>query len=155
MLRWLDRLVETLLGVVLAVLVLVGVGQVLGRLLFSNPLAWALEASIVLLVWATMLAGYVGVRRNSHLSADFAGIAFSARTRWRLELAGLLLCVGFTLTYGWVSFRVIDAMDGIPFAALPVGQPVLYWSLPVSAALMVVAFVQRVRAHWALRPAGV
>ena len=30
MLRWLDRLVETLLGVVLAVLVLVGVGQVLG-----------------------------------------------------------------------------------------------------------------------------
>lgn len=151
-LRALDRTVETLLGVVLAVLVLIGGAQVLGRYLLATPMAWAMEASIVLMVWATMLAGYVGVRRNVHLSADFAGLAMKPVTRWMFELASLLLCVVFVCVYGWTSLVVIDAMEGIPFTALPVTQPVLYWSLPASAVLMLVAFAARLHAHLGQRP---
>lgn len=152
MLKTLDAVIETLLGGVLAVLVLVGAGQVLARVVFSVSMAWALEASIVLMVWATLLAGYAGVRRNSHLSADFAGVTLTPATRWKVELVSLALCVVFTVVYGLSSFKVIDAMDGIPFASLPFGQPVLYWALPVSAVLMLLAFAVRIRHHWALRP---
>lgn len=154
MLRWLDLAVEWLLAALLAVLVAIGGAQVVWRYLLGNPLSWVLEASVILMVWATMLAGYVGVRRNIHLSADFAGLRWGTGTRWWLELASLLLCLAFVLIYGSASFKVIDAMEGIPFASVPLTQPALYWSLPVGAALMALALGQRLRGHWATRPGG-
>jgi TRAP-type transport system small permease protein len=152
MLRLLDRSIEALLTAILAVLVAIAGAQVVWRYLLDSPLSWVLEASIVLMVWATMLAGYVGVRRNSHLSADFLGVSMRAATRWWLDLASLGLCLVFVAVYGWVSLEVIDAMEGIGFPSLPIGQPVLYWSLPTSAALMALALIVRMREHIGRRP---
>jgi TRAP-type C4-dicarboxylate transport system permease small subunit len=152
LLAGLDRFVEWLLGSVLAVLVIVGGAQVLFRFVLHSPLSWALEASVILLVWATMLSGYIGVRRDCHLSADFLGLKMNPLSRWRLQMVSLVLCLVFVAVYGWTSVAVIDAMEGISFTALPVTQPVLYWSLPVSAALMAVALLVRLRAQLGQRP---
>jgi TRAP-type C4-dicarboxylate transport system permease small subunit len=150
MLRLLDRIVEALLGAALVALLAIGGAQIFWRFVLNNPLSWALEASIVLLVWATMLSGYIGVRRNTHLSADFMGYAMRPITRWRLDLASLLLCVVFVAVYGWTSLAVIDAMSGIGFPSIPLPQTALYWALPVSAVLMALALAVRIRAHWPL-----
>lgn len=151
-LRWLDRAIEALLGAALLGLVAIGAAQIFCRFVLGRPLSWVLEASILGLVWATMLSGYLGVRRDTHLSADFLGWSGGERMRWGRDLVGLLLCLGFTATYGIVSWPVIDAMSGIGFTSIPVGQPVLYWSLPVSAALMALAFLDRLLRHFARRP---
>jgi TRAP-type C4-dicarboxylate transport system permease small subunit len=143
----LDRAVEFLLGAILAVLVAIGGLQVVFRFVLDNPLAWVLEVSVILMVWATMLSGYVGVRRNSHLSADFLGVSMKPVTRWALDGVTLLLCVAFLAVYGWTSLDVIDAMEGIPFTSIPVTQPALYWSLPAGAVLMAVAFGARLAHH--------
>jgi TRAP-type C4-dicarboxylate transport system permease small subunit len=71
-------------------------------------------------------------------------------SRWqpanrRAALASLALSAGFVLLLGWKSFEVIDAMEGISFTSIPVGQPVMYWALPVGSALMLVAFAQALR----------
>ena len=153
MLKLLDQAVEWLLAAVLAVLVAIGGAQVVYRFALNSPLSWVEEVSIVLMVWATLLCGYVGVRRNIHLSADFAGFDMKPGTRWALELVGLVLCLVFVGVYGVSSLKVIDAMDGIPFTSIPLKQPVLYWSLPVSAVLMAVALLERVRLHLRQRPA--
>ena len=152
-LRWLDRVVESALALALLALVVVGAAQVFWRFALGSPLTWSLEASILLLVWATMLSGYVGVRRDSHLSADFMGWTGSPRARWWRDLLALVLSVVFVAVYGISSLKVIDAMEGISFTSIPVGQPVLYWSLPASAVLMAVAFAARLHAHWAARAA--
>ena len=55
------------------------------------------------------------------------------------------MCIGFAAILVWTSFEVIDAMEGIPFASLPVGQPWLYWSLPVGAGLMLIALADALR----------
>ena len=154
MLTALDRVVEWLLALVLALLVAIGGGQVLLRFVFHSPLSWALESSVILLVWATLLSGYVGVRRDCHLSADFLGLQMSSFTRWRLQVASLVLCLVFVAVYGWTSMVVIDAMEGIPFTSLPITQPVLYWSLPISAVLMAIALLDRLRLRVAQRPTG-
>lgn len=153
LLRWLDAAVEAVLTALLAVLVVVGGAQVVWRFVLGNPLSWVMEASVLLMVWATMLAGYVGVRRNSHLSADFAGFRTNPRVRWWMDLASLVLCLVFVAVYGISSLKVIDAMDGIPFASIPVGQPWLYWSLPAGAVLMALALAERVLGHLAVRKA--
>ena len=145
--RVLDRAVEFTLGAILAVLVAIGGLQVVFRFVLDNPLAWVLEVSVILMVWATMLSGYVGVRRNSHLSADFLGVTMKPATRWALDGLTMLLCLVFLAVYGWTSLDVIDAMEGIPFTSIPVTQPALYWSLPAGAVLMAVAFGARLAHH--------
>lgn len=145
--RWLDLAVEWLLAAVLGVLVLIGAAQIIWRYALGNPLSWVLETSVILMVWATMLCGYVGVRRNIHLSADFAGFRWRPRVRWWLELASLLLCLAFVVVYGGASIEVVDSMEGIPFTSVPLTQPALYWSLPVGAALMAFALLERLRRH--------
>jgi TRAP-type C4-dicarboxylate transport system permease small subunit len=149
---WLDRLVEALLTAVLALLVIIGGAQIVWRFVLNNPLSWAIETSIILMVWATMLSGYVGVRRNVHLSADFAGMSLRPAARWYLDLVSLLLCGVFVAVYGWASLVVIDSMEGIPFTSIPVTQPALYWSLPVSAVLMALALLDRMWRHVGQRP---
>ena len=139
----LDRVVVALLG--LALLILVGIGgtQIVLRETLGTPLPWAMELSVLIMIWATMLTGYVGVRRNAHLSADFLGLSTSERTRRVLTTLSLLLSLLFVLVYGWQSRLVIDAMEGSPFTSLTVTQPVLYWSLPVGAFLMALALLHR------------
>lgn len=144
----LDKAIEWLLAGLLAVLVLIGGAQVVARYLLGNPLSWVIEASVLLMVWATMLAGYTGVRRNIHLSADFAGLGMRPATRWWLDAASLVLCLVFVGVYGVASLKVVDAMEGIPFTSLPITQPALYASLPVGAALMALALVVRLSSHW-------
>ena len=78
----------------------------------------------------------------------------AARRRWLLDVFTLLLFLVVLAVYGWTSLEVIDAMEGIPFTSIPVTQPVLYWSLPVGAALMAVAFIVRLREHAKKPPAG-
>ena len=146
-LKPIDRGVEWLLAAVLAVLVVIGGAQIVWRFVLNDPLPWVVESSVLLMIWATMLSGYVGVRRNVHLSADFTGLRMSAATRWWLDLLCLALCLLFVAVYGVGSLKVIDAMDGIPFTSIPLQQPVLYWSLPVGAALMAVALLARIRTH--------
>lgn len=153
-LRLLDRTIEWLLAAVLAALVIIGGAQIVWRFVLNNPLPWVVESSVLLMVWATMLSGYVGVRRNVHLSADFTGLRMTPATRWWLDLLCLLLCLVFVAVYGLGSLKVIDAMDGIPFTSIPLEQPVLYWSLPVGAALMAVALLARVRNHLDVRQEG-
>ncbi len=141
--KLLDRVVVALLGLSLLTLVLVGGAQIALRLIVGIPLPWATEFSVVLMIWATMLTGYVGVRRDSHLSADFLGLSMSDGTRRALRVLALALSLLFVATYGWQSRLVIDAMEGIPFTSIPLTQPALYWSLPVGAALMALALVEK------------
>jgi len=149
LLGWLDRAVTVLLGLALLFLVLVGGGQILLRSLAGIPLPWATEFSVVVMIWATMLTGYVGVRRDCHLSADFLGLNMSERKRALLRTVALLLSLLFVAVYGWESRLVIDAMEGIPFTSMPITQPVLYWSLPVGAGLMALALLHKLWQQWA------
>ena len=145
MLKLLDRTIEFALGLLITGLVGTAFLQVVARYVFSRPFAWVLELDVLLLVWAALLAGYVGVRRNAHMAVDFFVQRWRPANRRRTALASLLLSAGFCALLCWKSIEVIDAMEGIAFTSLPVGQPVMYWSLPVGSALMFIAFAQALR----------
>jgi TRAP-type C4-dicarboxylate transport system permease small subunit len=144
MLKLLDRAVEILIGLIAAALLVTAFGQVIARYVFGQPFTWVLELDVILLVWLTMLAGYIGVRRNLHMAVDFVVAKWPPGLRRAMEWAALLASAGFTAVLLWASFPVIDAMEGIGFTALSVGQNWMYWSLPVGAALMLVAFAAEI-----------
>ena len=140
MLKLLDRAVAALIGLIAAALLVTAFGQVIARYVFARPFTWVLEFDVVLLVWLTMLAGYIGVRRNLHMAVDFVVAKWPPRARRAAALASLLLSAGFTGVLLWASFPVIDAMEGMEFVALGAAQNWMYWSLPAGAALMLIAF---------------
>lgn len=139
MLRVLDRVVEFLLGALSVALIAMTFAQVVARYALGRPFTWVLELSVLLLVWVTLLAGYVGVRRNAHMAVDAFIATWSARNRHRMAIANQLLCLAFVLVCGWKSFEIIDAMQGLAFTSLALGQPAMYWALPVGCGLMALA----------------
>lgn len=146
MLKILDRAVEVLLGLIAVALVATAFGQVIARYAFSRPFAWLLEVDVLLLVWATMFAGYVGVRRGAHMAVDSFVASWSGHSRRRLRIANHLLCLAFVALCGWKSHEVIDAMEGMTFTSIPIGQPAMYWALPVGCALMALALASELAA---------
>jgi TRAP-type C4-dicarboxylate transport system permease small subunit len=140
--RALDRLVEFALGALSIALVATAFAQVVARYVFSRPFPWMLELDIFLLVWATYLSGYVGIRRDCHLRVTFLLERMSAERRRRAERLNRVLAIVFVTLLGVKSFDVIAAMSGITFTALPLGMDVLYWSLPISSGLMLVALIE-------------
>ncbi len=153
MLKLLDRAVAALIGLIAAALLVTAFGQVIARYVFGQPFTWVLELDVILLVWLTMLAGYIGVRRNLHMAVDFVAAKWSPGARRAAALASLLLSAGFTGVLLWASFPVIDAMEGTAFPALGVANNWMYWSVPVGAALMLVAFAAELARHFAAPPA--
>jgi TRAP-type C4-dicarboxylate transport system permease small subunit len=151
MLKLLDRAVAALIGLIAAALLVTAFGQVIARYVFGQPFTWVLELDVILLVWLTMLAGYIGVRRNLHMAVDFVTAKWGPRARRAAALASLLLSAGFTGVLLWASFPVIDAMEGMGFTALGVAQNWMYWSVPVGAALMLVAFAVELARRFADR----
>jgi C4-dicarboxylate transporter DctQ subunit len=151
MLKLLDRAVAALIGLIATALLVTAFGQVIARYVFNRPFTWVLELDVILLVWLTMLAGYVGVRCNLHMAVDFVAAKWSPGARRWAALASLLLSAGFTGVLLWASFPVIDAMEGMGFVALGVAQNWMYWSVPVGAALMLVAFAAEIPRRFAGR----
>ena len=145
MLKLLDRAVAAAIGLIAAALLATAFGQVIARYVFNRPFTWVLELDVVLMVWLTLLAGYIGVRRNLHMAVDFVVAKWPPRARRGAEIGSLLLSAGFTGVLLWAGFPVIDAMEGMEFVALGAAQNWMYWSLPVGAALMLVAFAAELR----------
>jgi TRAP-type C4-dicarboxylate transport system permease small subunit len=144
----LDRVVESLIGLILVVLVVTAFGQVVARYVFSRPFTWVLETDIFLMLWATFLSGYVGVRRDLHLRVDYFVERMSPPNRRRAALVSRVLCIVFVTVMGVRSLEVVRAMDGIYFTSIPLGMDVLYWSLPVGAALMLLALLEGLLREW-------
>jgi TRAP-type C4-dicarboxylate transport system permease small subunit len=139
MLRALDRAVEALLGLIAVALIATAFGQVVARYVFSRPFTWVLELGVLLVVWAAMLAGYLGVRRNAHMAVDMLVARASAANRRRIALVNQALCMMFVGLCGWKSLDVIEAMQGMRFTSIPLELPVMYWALPAGCGLMLVA----------------
>jgi TRAP-type C4-dicarboxylate transport system permease small subunit len=144
MLRLLDRAVESALALLSLLLIATAFAQVVARYALSRPFTWVLELDVLLLVWLTLLSGYVGVRRGAHMASDFALNRLAAAARRRIAIVSQLLCAAFVALAGWKSFEIVDAMQGMAFASIPVGQPAMYWSLPVGMGLMLLAIVAEI-----------
>ena len=121
---------------------------VVARYVFGRPFTWVLETDIFLMVWATFLSGYVGVRRDLHLRVDYFVERMSPTNRRRAALASRMLCIVFVTIMGVRSLDIVRAMDGIYFTSIPLGMDVLYWSLPVGAGLMLLALLEGLLRDW-------
>ena len=135
-LRWLDRFLARLedwliIAMVATITSLLGLGVVL-RYVFNDPLTWAEEFVITLLVWAVMLGVPSALRSQMHIRIDVMILRLSGTARRLVGgiacLAGLaIMCTaiyaGYSHTVGVWNSRtpMLGFSMGWIFLAMPVG----------------------------------
>ena len=82
----LDRLLESIVVTVVAVLVADVIWQVFTRLVLKNPSKWTEELAVFMLIWVAMLGSAVALERGAHLGIDYFTGKLSARVKQYTEL---------------------------------------------------------------------
>jgi len=137
------RLVKTILGAIMAVIVAITIAAVWWRYVMNAPIAWTEQVSNMLFVWTVFLGSAVLYREKLHIGVDmfvkmlparFSGVAF-----WAIETANLVFIV-VLFVYGLKL-----SLDVLPqtYGALALSPPVDFFAARVACGLMILYCVEK------------
>jgi TRAP-type C4-dicarboxylate transport system permease small subunit len=138
------RIVKAILGAIMAIIVLITLAAVWWRYVINAPIAWTEQVSNMLFVWTVFLGSAVLYREKLHIGVDmfvnmlpqrFSGLAF-----WFIEICNLIFIVTLFIYGLKLSIDVIPQTYG----ALDITPAVYYFAAPVSCALMILYFIEKI-----------
>ncbi len=143
----LDKALEILVMVVVAVLVVDVLWQVFTRYVLKNQSSWTDELAIFLLIWVALLGAAVALNRGAHLGIDYFVGKLDKKTRLFAEIFAFF-CVAcfafFVMVLGGIDL-VRTLVQPSPFLGIRMGY--VYLAVPVSGGFMLLysalAFVER------------
>ena len=147
LLRWWDRLEETLVGLLGLVALVIGVLQVAGR--YFDParaISYAEEVIVYLIIWAIMIVSSQLVRRDGHVRPDLVLRLLPPRYLRIVEIFNCLVAVVFCSALIWYGWQIVDTsllIDETSSTDLQFPMWIYYLALPVGSALMLVRYVMR------------
>lgn len=139
----LTRLASNLIGALIGAIVVITLAAVWWRYVVNDPISWTEQISRIFFVWVTFLGAAVLYRDKSHIVIDMflemMPTAIKSALVWLIEFAVLLFIVVFFF-YGLKL-----SIDTLPhrFGALDISPASFYFAAPVSAAMMLLFFIER------------
>jgi TRAP-type C4-dicarboxylate transport system permease small subunit len=131
-----SKILEYAVGVLFLTLAAITFAQVFFRYLLKNPLTWAHEVDIILMVWAVWLGAAVGIYRKAHLRITLLSERFSKEVQRVLALSIDLLVLIFLIAVGIKGIGVVRSMEGMTFTSVDLPRGLMFAAAPVGAALM-------------------
>ncbi|MDI6447711.1 TRAP transporter small permease [Anaerobaca lacustris] len=131
----LDRSLEVLVMVVVAVLVLDVLWQVFTRFILNDPSTWTEELAVFLLIWVSLLGAAVALGRGAHLGIDYFVGKLPERTRLATEVFVFFCVAAFSLLVmliGGVDLVRSTLELGQESPALGVRMGYVYLAVPIS-----------------------
>ncbi|MEA2739324.1 MAG: C4-dicarboxylate transporter, DctQ subunit [Acetobacteraceae bacterium] len=142
-----DTIERTLVGILGALAMIVGIVQVLGRYFFpALAISWAEEVIVYLVVWGVMIISSQLVRSDGHVRPDLVlRLVRPQGQRW-LEafncVVALVFCGGM-IWYGWEIVDTSMLLDERSSSGLQFPMWIYYASLPAGGVLMTVRYLIR------------
>lgn len=134
----LNKILETVLAILVAVMVIGCFWQVFTRFVLNNPSKYTEELLRYLLIWMTMLGVPYAYGKNSHLSINLAIKTFTEKgklmTNIGIELLVLFLSVFVMIIGGWM---VMTNSAGQISPAMHMPMQLYYAGVPLGGVLMV------------------
>ena len=133
--KTLDRSLEALVALVMAVLVLDVSWQVFTRFILKDPSTWTDELATFLLIWVSLLGAAVALKRGAHLGMDYFVERMSPGRRLYVAVFAYL-CTGLfslcVMTIGGAALvvRKLQLQETSPALGLDLGY--VYLALPIS-----------------------
>jgi len=143
-----DTIERTLVGLLGALAMVVGIVQVLGRYFFpALAISWAEEVIVYLIVWGVMIISSQLVRTDGHVRPDLVlRLVPPTGQRW-LEtfncIVALVFCGGM-IWYGWEIVDTSLLLDERSSSDLQFPMWIYYASLPAGGVLMAMRYLIRV-----------
>jgi C4-dicarboxylate transporter DctQ subunit len=142
--RWIERLEEGLLALLLGVMVSITFMQVIARYIFNYSFVWALEVTTVLFAWLIFLGMSYGVRVGSHIGVDALVKSLGPRTSRIVASIATVLCIAYALIVTVGGYQYVKKMYdvGILMQDVPIEQWIPRLVLPLGYALLAFRFGQ-------------
>ena len=134
----LNKILETLLGVVVAVMVAGCFWQVFTRFVLNSPSKYTEELLRYLLIWMTMLGVPYAYGKDSHLSINL--VTRSLMAKIGIEILILFLSIFVMIAGGWI---VTMNSSGQISPALHMPMELYYACVPVGGVMMVFYCINR------------
>lgn len=138
--RWVQSLLEFLVGAIIAALVAIVLWGVFTRFVLAAPSWWSEEAARLLLIWLTMLGAAVASARREHLGVDYFANRLDPAGRRLLAVAAELATIAFAvavLVYGgWVLVLETLRAEQVT-AALGIKMGYVYLAVPIGGVCIV------------------
>jgi TRAP-type C4-dicarboxylate transport system permease small subunit len=148
----LDRSLETLVIVVMAVLVLDVLWQVFTRLILKDPSTWTEELATFMLIWVSLLGAAVALGRGAHLGIDYFVGKLPAKVRLGTEVIVFLSVSLFSLlvmVLGGIDLVASNLELGQESPALRIKMGYVYLAVPISGFFLtlygVIGLVERLQ----------
>ena len=141
----LDRIVGGVLALILGAMTALVFASVVLRYVLNSPVTWSEELASLLFAWITFVGAFVGFRSRSHIAIDTLVVFLPVRVRraiGRMVDVTVLCVLGL---FVWQGTRLCLTTWGLEFPAMEISRGYLYLSLPLGAALMIVAIVEQWR----------
>jgi C4-dicarboxylate transporter DctQ subunit len=142
-----DRIETTLVGVLGALAMIVGLAQVLGRYLFpAFAITWAEEVIVYLIVWGVMIIASQLVRTDGHVRPDLVLRALSPSSQRWVEAFNCVVALAFCggmVWYGWDIVSSSWLLDERSSTGLAFPMWLYYAALPAGGALMLIRYLIR------------
>lgn len=136
----LDKSLELLVMVVVAVLVLDVLWQVFTRFILKDPSSWTEELATFLLIWVALLGAAVALGRGAHLGIDYFVMKLPEKTRIKTEIFVFLSVAAFSLLVmvvgGFDLVRTTLALEQTS-PALGLNMGYVYLAVPISGCFLV------------------
>jgi C4-dicarboxylate transporter DctQ subunit len=147
--KWLDRLEELIVIVMLAAMTLLTFSQVVMRYVFNAGWGWALELTTVFFALMIFVGISYGVRVGAHIGVDALVKILPPAPRRAVSILVVLLCMLYAVIVIYVSLVYVGKMHtvGVELEDLPVPIWVVRSILPLGFGLLAFRFTQVL---WAL-----
>jgi TRAP-type C4-dicarboxylate transport system permease small subunit len=132
------------LGLCIAAIVLITLAAVWWRYVVNAPIAWIEQVSNILFIWITFVGAAVLYRQKLHIGVDmFIGMLKGRAQQvmfWAIEIANLTFIIVLFV------YSVKLSIDVLPntYGALDITPAWFYISAPVSCAMMMLYFIEKI-----------
>ncbi|MCF7974631.1 MAG: TRAP transporter small permease [Phycisphaerae bacterium] len=136
----LDKCLEVLVMVSVAVLVIDVLWQVFTRFIMGDPSSWTEELATFLLIWVALLGSAVALGRGAHLGIDYFVSKLDDKVRIKTELFVFAVVALFSLlvmVIGGIGLvaRTLELNQISVALKIPMGY--VYLAIPISGAFLV------------------
>jgi len=121
-LRWLDRIENALIAVLVLIMVLLAGAQILLRNLFETGIDWADPLLRALVLWTAMLGALAAARDDKHIGLDLVTHFVHGRAKRVLRVIALVFAAAISAAMAWhgANLVMLDYGSGTnAFASVP------------------------------------
>ncbi len=138
-----EKVVNFLIGTMLAGMVVVVFGNVIFRYFLNAALAWSEEVSRFMLIWLAFLGAVIAYLRNEHLGIDIMLKVLPPLSARILAIVADVLVFGVLviMTKGGIDMTVDSFASGWVAAAVPIPYGYVYLVAPIATGLMLIESV--------------